>query len=143
MSSKLASIDPKNRLAGCHPDLRAVVIKAVDYCPIPFKVGEVLRTRERQMKLVAEGASTTMNSRHLPHPKDGLARAVDLVAYPDLNNNKKVDDSDLSWIWNYYSTIAIAMKKAAEELKIPLEWGGDWKKFKDGPHFQLPWKTHP
>lgn len=143
MSSVLAKIDVKNRLAGCHPDLVKVVVKAAEYSTVPFKVGEVLRTRERQMKLVAEGASTTMNSRHLPHPKDGLARAVDLVAYPDLNNNKKVDDTDLSWVWGCYADIAKAMKKAAAELGIPLEWGGAWKKFKDGPHYQLPWKEYP
>ncbi len=143
MSSMLAKIDPKNRLAGCHPSLAAIVVKAAEYSAVPFKVGEGLRTRERQMKLVAEGASTTMNSRHLAHPKDGLARAVDLVAYPDLNNNKQVDDSDLSWIWKYYADIAAAMKKAAKELGIPLEWGGDWKTFKDGPHYQLPWKAYP
>jgi peptidoglycan L-alanyl-D-glutamate endopeptidase CwlK len=34
------------------------------------------------------------------------------------------------------------MKAAAKAEKVPLEWGGDWK-FKDGPHFQLPWATHP
>jgi peptidoglycan L-alanyl-D-glutamate endopeptidase CwlK len=30
------------------------------------------------------------------------------------------------------------MKQAAYELNIKIEWGGDWKSFKDGPHFQLP-----
>ncbi|WP_205671764.1 M15 family metallopeptidase [Acinetobacter bereziniae] len=30
------------------------------------------------------------------------------------------------------------MKQAAKELGIEIEWGGDWKKFKDGPHWQLP-----
>jgi peptidoglycan L-alanyl-D-glutamate endopeptidase CwlK len=35
------------------------------------------------------------------------------------------------------------MKDAAEQLGIQLEWGGDWKTFKDGPHFQLPWKDYP
>ena len=35
-----------------------------------------------------------------------------------------------------------AMKKAAADLKIPLEWGGDWE-MRDGPHYQLPWKNYP
>jgi peptidoglycan L-alanyl-D-glutamate endopeptidase CwlK len=26
---------------------------------------------------------------------------------------------------------------AAEELGIEVEWGGDWKRFPDGPHWQL------
>jgi peptidoglycan L-alanyl-D-glutamate endopeptidase CwlK len=29
------------------------------------------------------------------------------------------------------------MKAASAELNIPIEWGGDWKNFKDLPHFQL------
>ena len=35
------------------------------------------------------------------------------------------------------------MKACAADLGVPLEWGGDWKTLKDGPHFQLPrgWRT--
>lgn len=28
-------------------------------------------------------------------------------------------------------------------LAIPIEWGGHWRSFPDGPHFQLPWKHYP
>jgi peptidoglycan L-alanyl-D-glutamate endopeptidase CwlK len=38
--------------------------------------------------------------------------------------------------------MADAMKLAAEQLDIPLEWGGDWISFQDGPHFQLPRKQY-
>lgn len=38
-----------------------------------------------------------------------------------------------------YHKLADAMKQAAKELNVPIEWGGDWRTFKDGPHFQLPW----
>jgi peptidoglycan L-alanyl-D-glutamate endopeptidase CwlK len=39
--------------------------------------------------------------------------------------------------------IAAAMKAAALLERVPIEWGGDWKKFRDGPHFQLPRKAYP
>ncbi|MDM9311596.1 M15 family metallopeptidase, partial [Escherichia coli] len=26
---------------------------------------------------------------------------------------------------------------AAAELNTPIEWGGEWRSLKDGPHFQL------
>ena len=116
------------RLAGIHPDLVRVVERALELSEVDFGVGEGLRTKERQVQLVKAGASQTMRSRHL----DG--HAVDLVAYVS---------GEVRWDWPLYRQISVAMKAAANELKIPLEWGGDWKTFKDGPHFQLPWKAYP
>ncbi|HAI0131728.1 TPA: M15 family metallopeptidase, partial [Escherichia coli] len=36
-----------------------------------------------------------------------------------------------------YEKIAQAFKQAAAELNTPIEWGGEWRSLKDGPHFQL------
>lgn len=116
------------RLKGVHPDLVKVVERAIQLTPVDFTVLEGLRSPERQKALVAAGASQTLKSRHL----DG--HAVDLGAWVD----EQVD-----WSWPLYGKIAGAMKAAAAELKIPIEWGGDWTTFKDGPHFQLPWKDYP
>lgn len=116
------------RLKGVHPDLVKVVERAIILTPVDFTVLEGLRSPERQKTLVTSGASQTMNSRHL------TGHAVDLGAW--------VDDQ-VDWSWPLYSKIAVAMKTAAIELKIPIEWGGDWKTFKDGPHFQLPSKDYP
>ena len=49
---------------------------------------------------------------------------------------------DIRWDWPLYYKIADAVKQAAKELNVPIEWGGDWKTFKDGPHFQLPWGSY-
>ena len=37
----------------------------------------------------------------------------------------------------------IQRRLAAAAEKVAIEWGGDWKSFKDGPHFQLPWAKYP
>jgi peptidoglycan LD-endopeptidase CwlK len=116
------------RLKGVHPDLVKVVKLAIEKSEIDFTVGEGLRTIETQRKYVAEGKSKTMNSRHL------TGHAVDL--WPLVNGS-------VTWDWKYYYPMAEAMKNAAKELNIQIEWGGDWKSFKDGPHFQLPSKTYP
>ena len=116
------------RLEDVHPDLVEVVKTAIDITEVDFTVLEGLRSTERQRKLVAKGASTTMNSRHL------TGHAVDLGAWVG---------GTVRWDWPLYYKIADAMKQAASELDIPIEWGGDWKSFKDGPHFQLPWKDYP
>ena len=115
------------RLEGVHPDLVRVVKRAIEITPIDFTVTEGLRTVERQRALVAAGASQTMKSRHI------TGHAVDLAA---------IVMGEVRWDWPLYAKLAGAMKAAARELAIPLEWGGDWK-MKDGPHFQLPWANYP
>jgi peptidoglycan L-alanyl-D-glutamate endopeptidase CwlK len=115
----------RQKLEDVHPDLVGVVERAIKISDQDFSVLEGLRTVSRQRQLLAKGATTTMNSRHI------TGHAVDLVPYP------------LTWDWDYFYPIADAMKAAARELGIPLEWGGDWKSFKDGPHFQLPWHEYP
>jgi peptidoglycan L-alanyl-D-glutamate endopeptidase CwlK len=49
---------------------------------------------------------------------------------------------EVRWDWPLYAKLAGAMKAAAKEVGVPLEWGGDWK-MKDGPHFQLTWAAYP
>ena len=123
----------KSRLKGVHPDLVKVVERAIQITTVDFTVLEGIRDPQRQRTLVESGASETMNSRHIPGA-DGFAKAVDLGAW--------VDDQ-VDWSWPLYHKIADAMKEAAKQVKIPIEWGGDWTKFKDGPHFQLPRKEYP
>ena len=116
------------RLEGVHPDLVRVVKKAAAMSNLDFTVLEGLRTFERQRQLVAEGASKTLKSRHL------TGHAVDLA--PMIGGK-------ISWDWPLYNRLAKIVKAAAAEEKLPLTWGGDWRTFKDGPHWELPWKFYP
>lgn len=113
------------RLEGVNPALVQVVKRAIQITPIDFIVVEGLRTRERQAYLVEKGASKTMNSRHL------TGDAVDLAP---------IVDNKVSWDWKHFYPLAEAVKQAAKEVKVEVEWGGDWTSFKDGPHWQLPRK---
>ena len=115
----------KSRLNGVHPDLVSVVERAIEITEQDYSVLEGLRSLEQQRINVEKGVSKTMNSRHL------TGHAVDLIPYP------------VSWDWEYFYPIADAMKQAAEELGVNIEWGGDWESFPDGPHFQLPWSEYP
>ncbi|XAI95240.1 D-alanyl-D-alanine carboxypeptidase [Leptolyngbya phage Lbo-JY16] len=116
------------RMQGIHPDLAKVVMLAIQLTEVDFGVTEGLRTIEKQREYVAKGASRTMNSRHL------TGHAVDLVAYIG---------SEVRWDWPLYHKIADAMKRAANSLGVPIVWGGDWRTFKDGPHFELDRKAYP
>lgn len=117
-----------DKLKGVHPDLVKVVHRALELTDIDFAVIEGLRTVERQKELLQNRATTTMRSRHL------TGHAVDIAA---------VIGKEIRWDWPLYSQLAHYMKAAARELNIPIEWGGDWTTFKDGPHYQLPWKDYP
>lgn len=113
----------RRRLEGLHPDLVSVVHRALQITPIDFVVIEGLRTKERQRYLFDKGATRTLNSRHI------TGHAVDLAP---------LKDGKPSWNWDDYYPLSEAMKTAASELGIQVEWGGDWTSFKDGPHWQLP-----
>ena len=115
-------------LVGVHPDLARVVRRAIEMTTVDFVVTEGLRTQARQKQLLAAGATKTLRSRHL------TGHAIDLAA--------RVGKT-VRWDWPLYAKLAEAMKRAAAEQNVPIEWGGDWKTFKDGPHFQLPWATYP
>lgn len=119
-------IRSRQGLSGVHPDLVAVVERAIEITEVDFTVLEGLRSRDRQKQLVAKGASKTMNSRHL------TGHAVDLAPWP-------IDWDDLS----RFKLVADAMKQASEELDVPVIWGGDWRTFYDGPHFELDRKAYP
>lgn len=121
------------KLTDAHPDLQKVIKRAAAISSIDFTILEVVRTVARQKMLVAKGASTTMKSRHLPGA-DGKSRAIDIAP---------LDGGQVSWAWPLYHKLAPIIKQAAKDVGVPIEWGGDWRSFKDGPHWQLPWKAYP
>ena len=116
------------KLKGVHPDLVKVLKRAIQITPVDFAVIEGIRTVERQKQLLAAGASKTMQSRHI------TGHAVDIAPYVD---------GDIRWDWPLYRKIAPAVKQAAKEVGVPIEWSGDWIRFKDGPHWQLPRRKYP
>ena len=144
-------------LKGVHLDLVRVVERAIQITTQDFSVHDGLRTAEEQKRLVAAGASQTMNSKHRQQA-DGYGHAVDLV--PFINGKMR-------WEWPAIYPIAAAVWQAARELKVDVRWGGAWidldqiktgtpgamkaaveaygaarrkagkSAFTDGPHFEL------
>lgn len=111
-----------DKLKGVDDDLVRVVKRAIELSSIDFAVLEGVRDVERQKELMAKGYSQTLRSKHV------IGRAVDLGAW--VNNT-------ISWDKAFYLEIAKAMKQAAKELNVNIRWGGDFKSFFDGPHFEL------
>jgi peptidoglycan L-alanyl-D-glutamate endopeptidase CwlK len=119
----------EGNLKGVHPDLVRVMRRAIRTTKIDFVVIEGLRTVERQRQLVASGASRTMKSRHI----HGFA--VDIAPIGP--------DGKVSFKWDLYYALIPAVKKAAADEGVMVEFGADWKRFPDAPHIQLPHAAYP
>lgn len=134
-----------NNLKSVDLNLINIVKHAIKITTQDFMVIEGLRTREQcyinygKGRTQAECIKKQVPARYanpntakvtwLTNPlgsKHVTGRAVDLVPFP-------LDWNDI----NKFNKIAEAMKKAAQELKIDLRWGGDWKHSKDYPHFEV------
>lgn len=117
-----------SRLTDVHPDLVRVVHRAAVMSSLDFAVLEGWRNLDRQKQLLAQKATRTLNSRHL------TGHAVDLA--PMISGS-------VAWDWPLYHRLAKVVKAAAAHEAVPITWGGDWRNFKDGPHWELPWKQYP
>lgn len=131
-----------DNLKGVHPNMVKVLSVAIKSTPIDFTITEGVRTVARQQQLYAQGRTTKgiivtnldgvkKKSNHQPK-QDGYGHAVDL--YPFYNGSVQVQDKD---VIPKLKDIAVHIKKIAEELGIPITWGGDWKDPYDPPHFEL------
>jgi peptidoglycan L-alanyl-D-glutamate endopeptidase CwlK len=127
----------KDNLKGVHGDLVRIVERAIQISTVDFMVIEGRRSAERQRQLVRNGASQTLNSRHLTgHAVDCAPLVSGSIPWNDKNQFKRVSD---------------AMFQAAREFGIRIRWGGDWnengrsddERFYDGPHFELRRQEYP
>lgn len=110
-----------------HPKIKQLLLEAIKTSPIDFTVIETVRTIEQQKIYVAKGTSKTMKSRHIPSTnKSGLCEAVDIAPYP-------INWKDI----NRFIKLSQHIKLTAKQLGISIEYGGDWKTFKDYPHYEL------
>lgn len=123
------------------PDLRAEHVKGVDPLLIEimrearyrarkdpnvldFELSDGMRTENEQRILYESGKSRTMRSKHL------VGLAVDIFA---IN-----PDGSANWDFNEYKKINdIVQQVAKEKTNRKVTWGGSWRSFKDGPHFEI------
>lgn len=105
-----------------HPDLQKVVDEAIKTYNFSIICGH--RGEADQNRAFNEGKSKVKfpNSRHNVFP----SQAVDVAPYP-------VNWKDIK----AFKELAAHIKGCAATVGVEVEWGGDWKTFKDYPHFQL------
>jgi len=117
-----------SRLNGVHPDLVKITKLALKKSKYDFGISEGVRTQALQDYYVSKGRSTTRHGLHLIQ-KDGYSHAIDFYV---LDERGKV-----TWKIGYYRKVMQAFVHAAIELGYPIDLGGLWQSFVDGPHVQL------
>lgn len=125
----------ERNLKGVHSDLVRVMRRTLTLLPadLDMRVIEGLRTRTRQAQLLRQGATRTMNSRHI------TGHAVDVT--PLINGSIPLDKRK-QWDFNQFKRLSVYVKQAARLENVPIVWGGDWVGFRDGPHFELNRKVY-
>lgn len=125
----------RERLEGVHQDLVRVVEIAAARTFMRWGVFEGLRTIERQREHLKAGRTLTLDSRHL------TGHAVDLVLL--------TPKGQFTWDpWQNYFQLAPDVLEVAARLRIPLRWGGNFRKsdgrrWFDGAHFELDREFYP
>jgi len=118
----------KSRLETCHEELQRLFNEVIKYKDCSILEG--VRGDKRQAELFKEGRSQldgiTKKSNHQVTKDRPKSLAVDVMPYP-------IDWNDLKG----HAEFAAFVFEKAVQLDIKIKWGGNWKSFKDNPHWEL------
>lgn len=116
------------RLITCHQDLQTLFNEVIKIYDCTILCGH--RNKEDQEKAVREGKSKLHypNSKHNTSP----SLAADVAPYP-------IDWDDVGRFKEFASHVKSVRDQLLADGKIDsnIEWGGDWKTFKDYPHWEI------
>ncbi len=126
------------RLSTCHPDIQKVMNEAIKHYDFTILCG--IRSAEEQFSLFKQGrklvngkwtkvGSTVTNidginklSKHNHSP----SLAIDIAPFP-------IDWNDIA----RFKELSKVVKQAMVTVGVTLQWGGEWVKFVDYPHYEI------
>lgn len=125
------------RIELIHPDFRVELKNQYEFINsklpkgVRLRLAYTLRTIDEQNKLFAQGR--TKEGRIVTNAKGGQSihnygLAFDIVILLDTDKNETFETA--VWEGKYFKQVVDYFKSQG------WEWGGDWKRFKDAPHFQ-------
>lgn len=135
MSYRYSNRSKKN-MEGLHPDLKEFLNKLIKISKYDYIITCGIRSDQEQNKLYQKGRTLPgeiitncdgykYKSKH-QIKEDGYGWAADIA----ILINRKID-----WDIHLFKELVNDEVRALME-KYGIEWGGDWKSFKDYPHFQ-------
>jgi peptidoglycan L-alanyl-D-glutamate endopeptidase CwlK len=121
----------ENHIAGLTARLQRVMRSVIHLCDVTILDG--IRTRAEQERNLANGASTTLRSKHLPQPPDNKSKAVDATLHPvnwdalerGFQAVRRVDP-ELRILEHMWMMGAIA--GVAHEQGVKVRQGTDWNR---------------
>jgi len=114
--------------AELHPLLQMVLDEAIESPPFDFGLHEGQRSLERQKALYDEGKSQI----------DGISCRGYHNYKPSLAFDFHCAIRGHTWDPIHLEKIARHIQAVAKRrFNMSLQWGGDWKRFKDYPHLQM------
>ena len=125
----------EKRLMYLHQNLQKFFMELLKISPYDFSISQGTRTAEEQNKLYQQGRTTPekivtncdgykVKSNHQVRA-DGFGYAGDIAI---------LIDEKVTWEEKYYKEVARVGRVLMQKYNV--EWGGDWKNFKDLPHFE-------
>ena len=145
----------KEKLKGVHPQLVKLMTEAVKESPYDFRIAQGVRTAEYQHSLYQQGRTVFFDKEGNPLKKvtncdgyknksnhqvkaDGYGHAIDIFVCGIVENGTYRKFTTAEGYDNKKMFAVVKhIKEVAQRLGIPVKWGGDWKKDKDYPHFEI------
>jgi len=150
------------RIATLHPKIRQNVLDGYTYINnkllgkgVRLRFAYTTRTNEEQAELYAQGRTKLFDASGkrlgvVTNSKPGQSihqyhLAFDIVLLLDKDGDGKFETATYQML-DFDKDSKVDWLEVAEYFKsIGFVWGGDWKKFKDAPHFEMTfghtWRT--
>ena len=123
----------KDRIAKLHPKVREEMKTIIDECNVALsgrskiRISQGLRTFAEQDALFKQKPKVTNAKGGQSIHNYGLA--FDIVILKDKDNNGTFETASFDMDEHWMNVVKFFKAKG-------WTWGGDWKSFKDGPHFE-------
>lgn len=112
-----------DKLSTCHPDLQLLFNEVIKKHDCMIICGHRNKADQDQAYKTKHSKTPWPESAHNSLP----SWAADVIPYPLSDWNDKL----------LFKTFSDIVKETAKELGIEIMWGGDFKSFYDGPHYEL------
>lgn len=119
------------RLKTCDKKIRNLMIFALENSKFDITIACGFRSDIDQQLAFQQGKSKAKwgESKHNTFP----SKAIDIYPYSQRRMCNGDKEGDIEKI----KELSEHIKECAKKLDINIKWGGDWKNFKDYPHWEL------